>query len=72
MVMNEQDNKPEVKATEFDGKKALIVGAHPYSGSTATCQHAERTAAGWGIKFRRENGDEFYVFDGVNVKWIDL
>lgn len=61
----------EHQNTEFDGKKALIIGVHPHTGVTAICMGADLTNAGWGMKFRNANtGEEFYVFNGKNARWI--
>jgi hypothetical protein len=57
--------------TEFDGRKALIVGTHPHTGETACCLGAEETLTGPGLVFKScENTGNFFVFHPINVKWI--
>jgi len=64
--------KMEHKKTKFDGKKAMIIGDHPHEGATSICLGADKTNCGWGILFKNTNSEEeFYVFDGKNIKWID-
>jgi hypothetical protein len=60
------------RPTPYDGKKALIVGNHPHEGEKATCNGANTAAGRWGLIFKSDdNGEEFYVFDPQNVKWIN-
>ena len=61
---------PERRSTQFDGRKAMIIGNHPHKGATATCQGLEVTNVGPGLVFKNENTyEEFFVFKPENVMW---
>ena len=63
--------RPERRITQFDGRKAMIVGNHPHKGATATCQGLEVTNVGPGLVFRNENThEEFFIFKPENVMWM--
>lgn len=51
----------EINKTDFDGKKAKIIGIHPHNGSTAVCQGTSKTLSGWGMIFKCEE-DKTRVF----------
>ena len=62
----------EHRDTEFDGKRAMILDSHPHGGKVAICQGADKTAIGWGMKFKDDQtGAEFYVFNGQDISWLD-
>lgn len=55
---------------KYKGKTAEIIGVHPHTGCTAECIGSDKTLAGLGVKFKRlDTSEEFYVFDGKNVRW---
>jgi hypothetical protein len=58
--------------TEFYGRKAIVINkGHPQCGHIGTCLGANKTLLGWQMKFRRDDtGQEFYVKDGKDVRWI--
>lgn len=60
--------------TKFDGKKALVIGAkHPHNGAIAVCMGAELVSAleKYGMRFERiDTKEQFFVFDGKDVKFI--
>jgi len=61
------------RETEFDGQRAKIASSHVHGGKIAICQGADKTAAGWAMKFKEEDsGLEFYVFNGRDVKWLEF
>ena len=61
---------PERRSTQFDGRKAMIIGNHPHKGATATCQGLEVTNVGPGLVFKNDNTyEEFFVFKPENVMW---
>ena len=63
--------KPERQTTQFDGRRASIIGNHPHSGATATCMGLEVTNAGLGLVFKNDKTyEEFFVFKPKNVMWI--
>lgn len=62
----------EQLALQYQGKKALIIGDHPFSGHTATCLEARTTAIGAGLVFRSDIEIEFFVFyPRVHLMWIE-
>lgn len=63
----------EHRETKFDERTALVIGKnHPHKGATAVCKGADHTNVGWGMKFKRtDTGEEFPVFNGSEVIWID-
>jgi hypothetical protein len=62
----------EHRNTEFDGKKAMILDGHPHGGKIAICRGADKTAAGWAMKFKDEQTSvEFYVFKAQDISWLD-
>jgi len=63
--------RPERRKTQFDGRKAMIIGNHPHKGATATCQGLEVTNVGPGLVFKNENTyEEFFIFKPENVMWM--
>lgn len=61
------------RETEFDGQRAKIASSHAHGGKIAICQGADKTAAGWAMKFKEEgSGLEFYVFNGKDVNWLEF
>ena len=61
---------PERRSTQFDGRKAMIIGNHPHKRATATCQGLEVTNVGPGLVFKNDNTyEEFFVFKPENVMW---
>ncbi len=64
----------EVKKTKFDGRQAKIIAKdHPHYGSTSECRGAQFIEAlgKWGMIFFNPNSDEeFFVFNGKDVKWV--
>lgn len=58
--------------TEFDDRKALIIGNHPHADEVAICKGADRLITGYGLYFENvKTGESFYVFKGQNVKWLN-
>lgn len=59
--------------TKYDGKIAVIIDKqHPHFTARAKCLGAELTNIGWGMKFiRTDTQEEFFVFDGKCVDWLD-
>lgn len=56
---------------DYRGNKAEITGDHPHSGCIAECIGVEKTMIGLGVKFKRtDSTEEFFVFDGKNVRWL--
>lgn len=67
----EDVTEEKVRTTPYDGKKALIVGDHPWVDTIAICKHAEYFPGRWGLVFESvECNTTFAVFDPKNVKWI--
>lgn len=66
----EKEHQPKRQATQFDGKKALIKGDHPYADKVATCVGVETTLVGPGLVFRDKNDQEFFIFKPVNIQWL--
>lgn len=59
--------------TQFDYKRACIIDkTHPYYASCAVCMGVDLTDIGFGMKFKcLKTNEEFYVFNGKSVEWID-
>jgi len=68
-------NNDKLIKTEFDGRKAWVVGApkekHPYKGAIATCLGAKSTNEGWVMMFKDvKTGDEFPIKGGNEIVWV--
>ena len=60
-----------LKKTEFDGRKALIIGDHPFSKKIAVCIGAFKGALGWYLAFEElKTKERFEVLQPSNVTWI--
>ena len=59
-----------MRQTQFDGRLADIVGAHPHAGCEAKCLGGKMAGSEWGLVFQREDtGEEFFVFNAIHVEW---
>ena len=61
------------QATQFDGKKALIVGKkHPHEGKTAVCVGADvaKIINKPALIFKDSDDHEFFVFEPKDIQWI--
>ena len=57
--------------TEFDGKRGIIIDTeHPHYGKSGISIGVQNTNAGYGMLFKADEGEEFFVFNGKQVKWI--
>ena len=66
--------KPERIKTRFDGKQAMVVDKeHPHFSAIDTSMGVEfvGTLNKYGMVFKRiDTGEEFFVFNGKQTKWI--
>lgn len=72
--IRENMNSPQYESTKYDGKRGKVIAKnHPHHNSIAVCKGAAKTGLGWGIIFKREDTkEEFFIFDGKDIQWIDL
>jgi hypothetical protein len=69
-MSNPDMSMPELQKTEFDGKKALLRGDHPWAGETGIILGMQMTGAGWAVKVRMDNGIECFVYHTENLKLV--
>ena len=56
---------------DFNGKRVLIIGKHPWAGKTGVITGAEQTCTGkWGLVVELDNGQSCFVFKPENMRII--
>lgn len=60
------------KEAQWQGKRVVLVGDHPWSGYTGTVEGKEVLLAREALKVKLENGSSCYVFDPAQIRSVDV